>query len=235
MDGLAVKLRPSSPLRGKQFIARGIVNHRCDAFPFPFLSLMFQSLMFQSMVFQSNRHAKHRKSVREVRRSIERIDIPAILAALVAESLLFAQNIVRRPLLPDPFADQHLGSAVSRRHQVSIALVFDLQMLMEVLHQQSTRFASDRRHGRKKAVGSVRRCHPERNKHLRAERKRLCSRRTPFRLHSYQPRKAFPPLPSPQTATANPKPEARKPKPDSLPLPAVFRDIHDLVLKNEKV
>ena len=51
--------------------------------------------------------------MREVRRAIERIDIPAILAALIAEPLLFAENVVRRPLLRDAFADQDFSAARS--------------------------------------------------------------------------------------------------------------------------
>ena len=81
--------------------------------------------------------------MREVRRAVQRIDVPAIVAALVAESLLFAENVVRGPLLANAFADQDFGSAISRRHQVGLALVFDLQVLVEVMHQQSAGFAGD--------------------------------------------------------------------------------------------
>ena len=68
--------------------------------------------------------------MREVRRAIQRIYIPAIIAALIAKSLLFTQNVVRGPLLADAVADQHFGSPVGRRYQVSVALVFDLQVLL---------------------------------------------------------------------------------------------------------
>lgn len=81
--------------------------------------------------------------MREVRRAVERIDVPAILAALVAEPLLFAQDVVRRPLLPDAFPDQDFGSAVRRGHEISLALVLDLQVLVEMMHQQSAGFAGD--------------------------------------------------------------------------------------------
>src|ERR1700733_2335521 len=139
MDGLTVELRAPSLLRGKQLVSRGIVNGCGDA-----LAFVVEPLVVQSNVFQSNRHAENRKSVREVRRAVERINIPAILAALVAESLLFAQNVVGWPLLPDAFPDQDFSRAVSRRYQIGFAFVFDLQVLVEVIHQQSTRFAGDR-------------------------------------------------------------------------------------------
>ncbi len=90
--------------------------------------------------------------MREVRGTVQRIDVPAILAALIAKSLLFAQNIVRGPLLADAFANQHLGGAIGRCHQVRVTLVFDFQMLMEMMHQQRTGLASDGGHGEEKAV-----------------------------------------------------------------------------------
>ena len=37
-----------------------------------------------------------------------------------------------------------LGGAVGRRDQIGVALVFNLQVLMEVVHQQRARFARDR-------------------------------------------------------------------------------------------
>ncbi len=55
--------------------------------------------------------------MREVRSSIERIDIPTVIAALIVQSLLFPQNVVRRPLLRDAFANQFFrrrSAAVTR-------------------------------------------------------------------------------------------------------------------------
>jgi hypothetical protein len=62
---------------------------------------------------------------------------------------------MRRPLLADPFANQHLGCAIRRRYQVGFPLVLDLQVLMKVMHQQSARLASDARHGWEKTFGMV--------------------------------------------------------------------------------
>src|SRR5271169_4399911 len=155
-------------------------------------------------MLQRNRHAEYRKSVREVRRAIERIDIPAILATLIGEPLLFAQHVVCRPLLPDAFPDQHLGRAIRRRHQVGISLVFDLQVLMKVMHQQSARLASNGRHGWEKAVVGVR-------------------HRSGYRASGFGYQASSSKI---KRGTIEwPKHESRSPKPASLPLPAVFRDI----------
>jgi len=45
-------------------------------------------------------------------------------------------------LLADAFANQLLGSAVRRRHKIGVALVLNLQALMEIRHQQRPGFAA---------------------------------------------------------------------------------------------
>ena len=57
----------------------------------------FPTPVLQSPMFQSHGNAEDRISMREIRRAIQRIDVPAIVAALIVQSLLFAQNIVRGP------------------------------------------------------------------------------------------------------------------------------------------
>src|ERR1039458_6221458 len=64
-DCLAVELRASSLLGGKQLIARGIVNDRGNA-----LARFSGRSLFEALVFQSNRHAKNRKSVCEAGRAV---------------------------------------------------------------------------------------------------------------------------------------------------------------------
>ncbi len=81
--------------------------------------------------------------MRKIRSAIERIDIPAVVAALIAEPLLFAQNIVSRPEREDALANQFLGRAIRRRDEISVPFVFNLQMLVEVMHQQRARFTGD--------------------------------------------------------------------------------------------
>src|SRR5882762_5792028 len=68
LDRLAVKMRSSSLLCGKQLIARGIVNDRSNASP----------VLTGCPMLQAHGNAEDRKSVREVRRAVERIDVPAI-------------------------------------------------------------------------------------------------------------------------------------------------------------
>src|SRR6202158_4862300 len=107
-------------------------------------------------MLQRHGDGEHRISMREMRSTVERIDVPAVIAALIVQPLLFAQHVMRGKLLADAFANQRFGSTVCRRHQIGVAFVFNLQTLMEILQQQSTRLASDGRHGWEKAVvGSV--------------------------------------------------------------------------------
>src|SRR5258708_28556657 len=72
-DSVAVELRASSLLRGKQFVARGIIDNPGNA----------NALCVGRSALGSHGHTEHRKSMREVRGAIERIDVPAIVAALV--------------------------------------------------------------------------------------------------------------------------------------------------------
>src|ERR1700675_1570162 len=89
-------------------------------------------------------------SVGKVSRAVQWIDIPAIVAALIIEPLLFAQNVVGWPVLMDALANQHLRGTVRGGNQVGFALVFDFQMLMEIAHQQRAGFARDGGHGGEK-------------------------------------------------------------------------------------
>ena len=88
----------------------------------------------------------------EVRGAIERVHVPAIVAARIHQALLFAENIVAGPVLLDAFADQNFGLAVRYGDQVGLAFVLDLYTLIKVFHQQSACLASDPRHGRNKVV-----------------------------------------------------------------------------------
>src|SRR5256886_7089366 len=81
MNALLVQIRATSFFGGKKFVASGIVDHSCDHLP---------------LVLQRHRDTEHRKAVREIRGSVERIDIPAILAARVNKALFLAQNIDRK-------------------------------------------------------------------------------------------------------------------------------------------
>src|ERR1700690_1198135 len=93
MNTLLIQIGAASLPRREQFVPRGIIDHASDALP---------------SVVEPHRNAKHGETVREVRGSVQRIDIPAIFAARVLEPAFFAEDVMRRPLLPDPLPDQRL-------------------------------------------------------------------------------------------------------------------------------
>src|SRR5258708_22411234 len=100
----------SSVRRGKQLTPRGTINDRGNAL----------AGLSGGPALQTHGTAENWKSMCEVCRAIQRIDVPAIFAALIAESLFFSKNIVRGPQLANAVADQHLGSAIRRRNQVGL-------------------------------------------------------------------------------------------------------------------
>jgi hypothetical protein len=53
----------------------------------------------------------------------------------------------------DALANQDLGSAICRSYQIGFTLVFNFQVLMEIMHKQRAGFARDGGHGREKAFG----------------------------------------------------------------------------------
>src|SRR5579863_4149098 len=136
-------MRSSSLLRGKELVARGIVHHARDTL----------GLALRCAPLQRHRHAENWISMRKVRGAVERVHIPAVVAALVVQSLLFAKHVVAGKLLLDAFANQRFRSAVGRGNQIGVALVFDLDVLLKILHQQRARFARNGRHGREKGFG----------------------------------------------------------------------------------
>ena len=79
----------------------------------------------------------------KIRGSIERVDIPAIVASRISEAFLFTQNVVCGKLRADPLADQGLLLAIGNCDQISFAFVLNLDLPIEVLHQQSAGLASN--------------------------------------------------------------------------------------------
>src|SRR5437667_12381581 len=92
MNALLVQIRATSLFGDKKFVASGIVDHSCDHLP---------------LVLQRHRDTEHRKAVREIGGSVERIDVPAILAAGVNKALLLAEKVVPRPERSNPLANQN--------------------------------------------------------------------------------------------------------------------------------
>src|SRR5215471_6374706 len=60
---------------------------------------------------------------------------------------------MRRPPTPDTFENQRFRLAVRNRDQVDVTLVFNLDALMEVLHEQRPRLAGNIGHRRNKFSG----------------------------------------------------------------------------------
>src|SRR5579863_5615643 len=133
MNPLLIQVRATTLLRSKQFVPRGIVNYARDALSF---------------VLQRHGNAKYREAMREVRSSVERVHIPAVIAARVAQSAFFAKNVMRGPVLADAFADQCLAVPVGHSNQVRLALVLHFDALAEMFHQKRASFTRDLRHGR---------------------------------------------------------------------------------------
>ena len=91
MDALSIQISSASPFGGKQFVARGIVNHASH---------------HSSLMFEPQRYTKYRKAMREIGGSIQRVHIPAIVAVVIYQTTLFAQDVMRWPTCSYPFQDQ---------------------------------------------------------------------------------------------------------------------------------
>jgi len=76
VNWFSVQPRSLSALRGKHLIARRVVKNA-----------NFKLLVFSH---QRNRDAEHGIAMREVRRAIQRIDVPAIVGAGIAARAFFA-------------------------------------------------------------------------------------------------------------------------------------------------
>ena len=130
-DALAIQGCAASLLGREKLVARGIVKNTCDAFAF---------------VFDTERDAEHRITVREVRRTVERIDIPARVAAGFNAGPFFPHHIVRRKFRSDSLQNERFGLAVGNRDQVDIAFVFDGHASAKMFHEKRAGFARDRFH-----------------------------------------------------------------------------------------
>src|SRR5579863_6124792 len=123
-----VEVGATSLLGGEEFVASGIVDDSSDAL---------------ALVLERHGDAKDGEAVGEIGGAIERVDVPAVVAAGILQAALFAENVVRRPVLTQALADQDLGFAVSDGNEVSVALVFDGHVAVEVVHEQGAGFAGN--------------------------------------------------------------------------------------------
>src|SRR5215831_9966896 len=91
MDRAAVEKRSAALLRRKHFVARRIINNTGDP---------------PALIFQSHGNAKDRIAVSKVRGAIERVNVPAKVAAGFATAALFANQVMLWPLLAYVLDDQ---------------------------------------------------------------------------------------------------------------------------------
>ena len=86
-------------------------------------------------MFETHLNAELRKTVREVGRSIQRIDIPAIFPLQAVTGSLFAVDPVIGKNLAEARANQLFGRPVGDSHHIDVAFVFCLDTLREKLPQ----------------------------------------------------------------------------------------------------
>ena len=96
---------------------------------------------------QRQRHVEHREAVREIRRAIQRIHVPAIFRCARLPAAFFGHDGVRGKVAAEPVHDQPLAGAVGLRHQIIGALEIEMPLAARVvLHgtrNQRARFAPD--------------------------------------------------------------------------------------------
>src|SRR5262249_7155616 len=78
-----------------------------------------------AFVFQSQGDAEHRIPMREVRGSVQWVDIPVKIAAGFPAAAFFAEKIMVRPQFADALDDQLFRAAIRLRDQVDITFVLD--------------------------------------------------------------------------------------------------------------
>jgi len=90
----------------------------------------------------SNGNAEQGIRVREVRRAVERIDIPSLAGIAAANAAFFTNDRAARELFSQSFDDQALGSAVGIRDEIGApSLMFAVERAMQVVQEQRARFA----------------------------------------------------------------------------------------------
>src|SRR5205085_6020843 len=109
-------------LRGEEFVSQGIVDDADD---------------YAALVFERDGDAEGRVAVRVVRRAVERVNYPLVLALLTLDcdyvARLLAQYRVARVVASDALDDEALGGEVCLRDEVYVALVRDLNRAPELL------------------------------------------------------------------------------------------------------
>src|SRR5688572_33459997 len=87
--------------------------------------------------------AEDGKAVSEIGGAIERIHVPAEVAAGLVPRAFFADHVMPRPAGADAVDDELLGLAVGDRDQVDVALIFHQYATGEVVKQERSGLARD--------------------------------------------------------------------------------------------
>src|SRR5215472_12018499 len=93
LNGTPIQPGSATLFRGKHFIPAWVIEDSSDPLAF---------------VLQRNRNAEDGIAVSEIRRAIERIDVPAEVAAGFDSAALFAHQVMARPQFANAFNNQLL-------------------------------------------------------------------------------------------------------------------------------
>ena len=116
LQAAPIEVSAPTAFGGVEIIARGIVNHPRNHF---------------AATGEPERDAKHREAMREIRRSVQGINVPAILGGRGVAAAFFSHDAVLGKVALQPLHDQSFGAAVRRRDEVRSTLVSDLHGLRE--------------------------------------------------------------------------------------------------------
>lgn len=81
--------------------------------------------------------------MREVCCSIQWVDIPTVVATGVPEAFFFAEDVVTGKLLANTLPNERFRFLVGDSYEIGFAFVFDLDVLVEMLHEQRARFSGN--------------------------------------------------------------------------------------------
>src|SRR5882757_11007615 len=114
--------------RRKKFISNGVVHYAGQN---------------RIALRQRDRDAEAGIAVREIRRAIQWIDVPAKLRRIVVPGTFFRGDRMIREIFRQPFHDRPLGALVGLGNQVGVALVSDVRRPGEFLAKYLPSFLSD--------------------------------------------------------------------------------------------
>src|SRR6202050_3811797 len=114
MNPLLIHVSAAPLPRREQFVPRRIIDHARNPAP---------------SIIQTHRNAKHREAMSKVRGSVQRVDVPAVIAARVLQSAFFAEYVMGGPVLAKTLPYENLRITISHRDPIRFALDFTFYML----------------------------------------------------------------------------------------------------------